>query len=56
MVRKSEYFLSSTWVAEGKIESNICNDFKENLYPTSTRPNQGNRGMVARVRNMAVCN
>ena len=33
----------------------IWNGFKENLHPTSTIPNRGSRGIVARVSNMAVC-
>ena len=55
MVRTLRIFLSSTLRAEGDIESDNWNGFEENLCPTSTRPNQGNRGMVARVNNMAVC-
>ena len=42
-------------IAEGDIESDNWNGFKENLCRTSTRPNQGNRGMAARVNNMAAC-
>ena len=55
MVRTLEFFLSSTLVAEGDTESDTWNGFKENLCPTSTRPNRRNRGMVAKIRNMAVC-
>ena len=54
MVRTvADFFFDFNIVAGDNI--NIYNRFKKNILTTNTSGNQTDRGMVARIRNLAVC-